>query len=104
MKAIIAALLLMSSSAFAQQFPVPPTPVYPTVSHWGNSIQVEAWNQNRFGVSCSGWVYMSLASGGSPSHYVSMYVPGNGFRSVRVNAILNPGDRITNVSHSIWCN
>lgn len=74
----------------------------PNIYNWGNSVEVQAWNHNRMGVMCSGWVYMDMRSGHRPSTYVSMYVPARGYRSHRIN-IMDHQDRVIHASHSIWC-
>lgn len=103
MRTMIALLAFLSVTAFAQPIPPMPMPVYPRLYVSGNSVMVEAWNNNRMSVFCSGSVWMRMDNGQTDSDHVSMFVPAMGYRSQRVYS-REVSARILSADHSIWCN
>jgi hypothetical protein len=91
--------LVFSITAFAET----ETVIYPNVYNYGSSVQVSAWNYSDRTVFCSGTIYMDMANGERDSEYYFESIPAH-FTSYRTFYSRRPGDRISRVSHSIFCN
>lgn len=103
MRKLLALLAFVSVSAFAQTMPPAPMPVFPHVYNNYSYATVEAWNNNRMGVVCSGYVFMTLEDNKMDSEYVNMYVPAMGYRSQNVYPRAG-SSKIKSTNNSIWCN
>ena len=87
---------LVSYGAFAQ------TPVIPFVTNFVYNAQVQVNNQNDYTVSCSGPVYMHMASGYTDVQYYFDTVMARNF-SYRQFTPMRFNDRINFTNHSIYC-
>lgn len=96
MKKVFSLLALLSFGAMAQ------TPVIPFVSNFIYNAQVQVSNQNDYSVSCSGPVYMHMASGFTDVQYYFDTVIGRNF-SYRSYFPTRMNDRINFTNHSIYC-
>lgn len=96
-KFILAFSLLASSLAFAE-----PAMVFPRVINFGNSVQVQVYNNTPQHVTCSGSVFITLNSGRSYSEYYLDTVMPN-FMSNRSFYVRDFRDQIRFVNHSIFC-
>jgi hypothetical protein len=104
MKALALVAVLLALPALAQRpMPTPHTPVYPRVYNYSSHAVVEAWNHNDRSVWCTGSLTLWLASGKTDRAHVSLHVWGRGYGR-EVYRISDLEDRITSISHSVWCN
>lgn len=97
-KLMIAATLLITTSAFAQMS----RPIYPQVMNFGNSVQVQIYNPNQKMHHCSGFVNINLIPMGTESQYFSEYIrPNSSF--TRTIWLRTMGARVSHAYHSIFC-
>lgn len=91
--------LMFSFSAFAEKA----ASVWPHVYNFGHAAQVQVWNHTDREVRCSGWVYMTMENGETDSQHYFDWVYARSSRHRMVYPRFS-NERISHVSHSIWCN
>lgn len=88
---------LLTGTALAQS-----RPIFPQISNFGNSIQLQIFNPNLNPVFCSGSVTINVIPRGMETHYVNVSIPPR-MNVVRQIWPRQVGGRIANAYHSLFC-
>lgn len=75
---------------------------FPNVYNYGTQVQVQVWNHGDRQVNCNGTLWMRTMSGKSYTEYYSDFVFARG-SSFRTFYARDYKDRISNVTHNIFC-